>query len=917
MYRADQLLNAMNTKKRWGKNLRRLGQILLGIGLALWLSTQTAIARLPFQADRLTDPTVQQSSVESMRVAPIASTDALALVTDSRSLFADRSLHGDETSNEDASNRASWMEQGRVAYESGNYEQAIALWQQAAAAYEAANDRANQALAMSYLALAYQQLGQWEAANQAIAFSLAHIQASSEATASEHRLSGQVWNTQGSLQFAQGETEQAFESWVAAAAAYGQAGDEWRQLGSLINQAQAQQVLGLFLKARQTLERVEQSLQAAPDSSLKVLGLHSLGNVLARTGDTSKAHQVLDDSLAIANRLSLAHDASLILLSLGNVARSEHEYTEALEFYQRAEQAAVDPQTRVQALLNQMSLGVERGWAIADLVPTIQTQLESLPPGRSTVYERVNFAKQLLAIEGWEPEPESEGYRKAAGVLAIAIQQAQTLEDSRAEAYALGYLGRVYEKAEQWPDAYTLTQEALLIAQSLSAADIAYQWQWQLGRILKAQEQRQAAIAAYTAAYETLQGIRSDLVAISADLQFSFRESVEPVYRELVDLLLQRDAEVSNPPENLTKAREVIESLQIAELDNFFRAACVEGQAVPLERVDQAGVAVVYPIILSDRLELILSLPGQALRQYTTSVSQSTVETTLTQWRTHLEKPFTDPEGKRLGQQGYEWLIQPIEADLAQASVETLVFVLDGVLRNVPMAALYDGQEYLLERYDVAIAPGLRLLNPQPLDRSNLEVLAAGLTEARHGFSALQNVALELDEIQAEVSSTVLLNQTFTSTALGEKLRELPFPAVHLATHGQFSSDLSETFVLAWDKPILVNELSSLLRARDDLSPRALELLVLSACETAAGDKRAALGLAGIAVQAGARSTLASLWSLDDASAAYLIGLFYQALETEQSKAKALNIAQRSLLNDPDYRHPLYWAPYVLLGNWL
>lgn len=197
-------------------------------------------------------------------------------------------------------------------------------------------------------------------------------------------------------------------------------------------------------------------------------------------------------------------------------------------------------------------------------------------------------------------------------------------------------------------------------------------------------------------------------------------------------------------------------------------------------------------------------------------------------------------------------------------------------------------------------------------------MLAAGLTEERHGFSALANVNSELQEIQAEFSSRILLNQAFTSSSLQDQIQALPFPIVHLATHGQFSSNASETFVLAWDKPIEVTELSALLRQRENTREDVIELLVLSACETAAGDKRAALGLAGVAVQAGARSTLASLWSLDDESGAQFIGAFYRALSIGNlSKAEALRQAQLSLLRDRNFRHPRYWAPYVLVGNWL
>lgn len=234
------------------------------------------------------------------------------------------------------------------------------------------------------------------------------------------------------------------------------------------------------------------------------------------------------------------------------------------------------------------------------------------------------------------------------------------------------------------------------------------------------------------------------------------------------------------------------------------------------------------------------------------------------------------------------------------------------------MAVLYDGQQYLIQKYAIALTPGLQLLPSKSVQQLQIQALSAGLTEARHGFSPLANVGLELNQIKSEVSSSrILLNQQFTSTALQKEINSLPFPVVHLATHGQFSSQAEKTFILAWDKPIIVNELDSFLRTRNTSSRNAIELLVLSACQTAVGDKRAALGLAGVAVRASARSTLASLWNIDDESTALLMSHFYEELaKNKLNKAEALRQAQLTLLNNPNYEIPRFWAPYVLVENW-
>jgi CHAT domain-containing protein len=814
------------------------------------------------------------------------------------------------------------VQQGRELYKAQHFSEAATVWRQAAEVYQTQKDELNQAMLLSYLSLAYQQLGQLPKASEAITSSLKLLQVEQEKGSAPNRaqILAQALNTQGSLQLAQGQAEQAVTTWQRAATTYAQVGDEEGRMGSLINLAQAQQVLGFYLPARKTLASVEQALQSQQDLQLKTTGLRSLGNVLQSIGEVDKSQQVLKQSLAIAQQLNSPQNLSATLLSLGNTARMQKDTKAALTYYQQAATQSASPTVQIQGQLNQLSLLVEaERWSDAQtLSSAIQPQIANLPLSQTAVYTQINFAQSLLKM-GKRGDKEKFAPLEIAQLLATAIQQAKNLGDSRAESYALGNLGKLYEQTQQWSNAQKLSEQALLLAQAMNASDIAYQWQWQLGRILKARGEIEPATAAYQVAFNTLQSLRGNLVAINQDVQFSFRENVEPVYRQLVDLLLQPPNRGEEPSQaHLKQAREVIESLQLAELDNFFRTACLEGQAVAIDQIAQIEAAVIYPIILEDRLEVILSLPQQPLRHYAISVSQQKVEDVLTELRVNLEKPYTTPEGKSLAQQVYDWLLQPIEADLAQSQVKTLVFVLDGGLRNVPMAALYDGKQYLVEKYAIALTPGLRLLNPKPLKQEKLKALLAGLTEQRHGFIALLNVNRELDEIKSEVPSQVLLNQSFTSSALQNKIDSVPFDIVHLATHGQFSSDPDKTFVLAWDKPISVNELKDLLHSRDTIRAKAIELLVLSACETAEGDKRAALGLAGVAVQAGARSTLASLWTVDDESGARLISQFYRELATRtMTKAQALRQAQLSLLRDPDYRYPALWAPYVIVGNWL
>jgi CHAT domain-containing protein len=199
-----------------------------------------------------------------------------------------------------------------------------------------------------------------------------------------------------------------------------------------------------------------------------------------------------------------------------------------------------------------------------------------------------------------------------------------------------------------------------------------------------------------------------------------------------------------------------------------------------------------------------------------------------------------------------------------------------------------------------------------------MRLLFAGLSSSIENFGPLTAVEQEKDGIVDKIPRvTVLLNQTFTAKALQFEIKQASFQIVHLATHGEFSSNSGGTFIRARDRRINVDELNRILQTTQVQTP--IELLTLSACQTAEGDERAALGLAGVAVRAGARSTLASLWSIDDQSSAFLMIEFYRQLidNPSLSKSQALRQAQLKLVTHPNYKHPSYWAPYVLLGNWL
>ncbi|NER35908.1 MAG: CHAT domain-containing protein [Oscillatoria sp. SIO1A7] len=849
------------------------------------------------------------------------------------------------------------VQQARQLYQIGDFEAAARTWQQAADAFANLGDRLNQAMALSNLSLSYQQLGQWDEAAGAIGQSLDVLQ-SLDKTEDQLRVLAESLEIQGFVQRSKGASLEALETWRQAEEIYVQMANRPDRFNSSdlirenaiqkkiaknqIRQARALQDLGLYRRACKTLlgaleldnrtcQVSEPELFAFREGSelLQIEGLVALGDVLRVTGKLEPAYDILSVTLKEAREIGYPKIAS-IYLSLGSAERARGNEKIALDFYKTAASKAISPTRRLQAQLNQLSLLLEdKNWSLAEsLWRDIAPALDNLPASRAGIYAQINFAGSLVKNVELRANINLDNAKQninsllsildsADRVLDRAVSQAKMLGDTRAGAYSLSARGRLYELRQEWQTAQQFTEEALNLAPVYKEPDIAYQLLWQLGRIRKAQGNRQGAIVDYTEAVKTLQSLRSDLVAASSEAQFSFRESVEPVYRELVGLLLPAEGEATQA--ELREARKSIEFLQVAELDNFFQDACADVRPAQIDAVDPKA-AVFYTIILPERLEVIAALPGQPLRRYGTALPQEEVEATVKELQQAVTVRRFILDIKRFfkpSQKVYDWLVRPVEAELAESGVKTLVFVLDGKLRSIPVSALYDGKQYLIEKYGVAVTPGLQLLDPKPLPRQELKAIAAGLTQARQGFSPLPNVGLELNRIEAEVESEVLLDGSFTESNFQNIVESFPFPVVHVATHGEFSSSAEDTFILTWDDRINATELSNVLR-RDTRETIPIELLVLSACRTAVGDKRAALGLAGVAVRAGARSTLASLWYVSDEATAILMERFYQELANSSvTKAEALRRAQEAILQDRRLSHPYYWSAFMLVGNWL
>jgi len=440
---------------------------------------------------------------------------------------------------------------------------------------------------------------------------------------------------------------------------------------------------------------------------------------------------------------------------------------------------------------------------------------------------------------------------------------------------------------------------------------LAYRVYWQIARLQRTSGDLTASIKNYERAIAKLDAIRGVLLQGST---LVFRERVLPVYQEYLDLLLAEADRPSAREVSLAKVQATLEALSASEILDYFDDNCVLPQNTMSLTDVPNGTAVVYSVTVSEK-PVVLVRSSSGLYRFATGSTASDLERMALAFRESITNPGTS-EAVYLNQAQtlYQSLLGEAGPFLKDEGIKRIISVPSSYLRLIPMAALHDGDSYLLNQYEWSTTLGLGLTDASSFKASRTSAFLGGVSDAVQGFEALPGVETELAGLRTALQSEPLLNERFSVADVTRRLAEGEFGIVHLATHGYFDGDHANSFLLAHDDKITLDRLQSTVGARR-FSGDALDLLVLSACETAKGDERAALGLAGVSLKAGARSTLASLWPIADEATAKLMKTFYEGLQAGETKARALQLAQQSLLSDPEWAHPNYWSPYLMIGN--
>ena len=717
------------------------------------------------------------------------------------------------------------------------------------------------------------------------------------------------------------------------------------------------------------LKPLKNSQEYASTTQQRAQSAGLLGQTYYRMHKLQEAEASLRQAIALDQESGL--DRARWLSALANLLAEQGQRDEANSLYTQAlKLAQQDPGLQIGIRLGQHKITAKKS-SLAELINIHANIIDISKPEERAVL-LINLAGQASSLGSDGLKLAYESYQQASFDAA---------KNPRLLTEALAGMAGLYESQKRIEEALRINSHAIESAQAVDAHDLLLELHWRQARLHKALNHKQEALAAYRKSVESIEIIREDIPVQYQNGRSSFRETLEPVYLGLADLLLEQAKGQSgnDKTQSLRQARDTVERIKQSELEDFLGGRCaLHTINKHLENIE-SHTAVIYPVILPDRLELLVSV-GAEVGQFTQAVDSTRLQTAATQLAKALRKNKKDAQ--TLAEPLYQWMIAPLDAWLRQRQVDTLVIVPDGVLRLVPFAALYDGKRFLVERYNIATAPGLSLLEPINKPVADSKSLLAGISElgpvverlppsfliamldaTKRGsdedslprsralpFSpieagetlsesqlvelkimrgnqaklqsikrqySLPGVADEMDKLSQQMPNTLLKNEDFTVVRFTQSLAKESYSRVHIASHGVFGSTAKTSFILAFDDIITMDDLEKLLKTgKPAQSP--LDLLTLSACQTAEGDDRAPLGFSGIAIKAKAGSALGTLWSVNDEAASKLMTEFYQALaQPRTGKAQALRQAQLALLKDPSYAHPYYWAAFVLVGNWL
>ena len=647
---------------------------------------------------------------------------------------------------------------------------------------------------------------------------------------------------------------------------------------------------------RKALDYYNQALQAADDSS------HIRSGILNHLGMTYQSVNRIEESIALYETLvndfqsqRSLWDLSHVLHNLGNAYSLQKKYDRSIVYYQKSlalRQQIGDRQGEATTLTNLAQLFKAQN----------QPQLAILFYKQSvSLYENIRMSNRTL------PKDQQKTYTK-------------TVEKSYRDLADLLLKDDRILEAQQVLD--------LLKVQELNT----------YLKNVRGASQPLEALPPETEILKKYSAIQANAIALGQELS-TLRQTPEPSrspqQMQRINQLdqLQRDL---NQQFNGFTDRPDIKTL-IEALSPKVRRQTIDTADLNALRANlkQLNAVIIYPLILDDRLELIITTPDSPPLRRTVQIKREDFNKAILDLRIALES--NDDRIDSYAQKLYTWLIKPLEADLKASNPKTLIYAPDGQLRYIPIAALHDGKQWLAERYAINHITAKSLTNFTQRPQQQPKILAGAIggktseeTQVKVGtrsfdFVGLPGTNVEIDRIQSLQPSTQLLKETqFTLPKLLPQFAD--YNILHLATHAAIvPGNPEDSFILFGGKT------TATLKDIENWDLNSFDLVILSACQTGLAGNfgtngEEVLGLGYQFQNRGAKATIASLWKVDDNSTQQLMTEFYSALKAGKTKNQALQAAQITLISgtakstgsiDAPYRHPYYWAPFILIGNGL
>lgn len=804
------------------------------------------------------------------------------------------------------------LNQGLQRYRSGQYEAAFQSWQRALQIYQDIKDRAGESKVLNNLGIAYYSLGQFA---KAVPLFQQRLTISRELN--DRQAEAYALDSLGLNYIQLGQYKQAIAVYQSAVEILHQLNDRINEGNALGNLGIAYRELGNYAKAIAFHQQQLAITREISDRAGEGRALGGLAIAYRELGQYEKAIALYQQDLVIARELQDLSGQARALNNLGTAYSNLEQYPQAIVLYKQ---------------------GLE-----------ILRSLKDRSGEGRTLGNIGNGYRQLGQ------------YEQAIAFLEQQLTIARNIRDIASEGKAASGLGIAYNRLRKYEKAFVFYQQDLAIARQLKDRNGEGRALNNLGVLLGDLAQPELAILYYKQSVNIQESIRQDIRGLSKEEQRSFLGTVAGTYRSLADLLLKQG--------RVMEALQIIDLLKIQELEDYLqnvkgndrtaqgmrilepeskisrqlattsfaqipvlnRELTQQIQQIAPSEINKApaylqklpqGVVLIYPLVLLDRLEIVIFAANSIPTARTVAIAKPQLEELIADFRTDLHDPSSE-DIKTSAKKLYELLIKPIESDLKQANATTILYAPDGILRYIPLATLYDGKQWLVERYRINNLISYSLLDRDRQSLNDLTILAGafgGKTgEIKFGLVGLPSSVTEVENIASTFpKANKYIEQNFTSHAIRDKAAGNAI--IHLATHAEFKNGSPfESYLLFGDGSKLT------LAEVNDLKLKDTQLVVLSACQTGLGSLGTGTEILGFGYQvhrAGAKASIASLWKVSDNGTQILMSAFYDNLRKANIDiSTSLREAQLSMINrnikegSVNYNHPYFWSAFVLISN--